>query len=125
LETATVMPAWVKWLADGRWVPRGLGAFLRTADVRESEDGSLLVKPLPGPAVERLAQTAVVEEIRSGLAHYLGYVPEVRVEPPREGPENARRVTQNEVREHTLQALFRQEPRLERAVEELDLELME
>lgn len=125
LEAQAVMPAWVKWLADGRWVPRGLGAFLRTADVRESEDGSLLVKPLPGPAVERLAETAVVEEIRSGLAHYLGYAPEVRVEPPREGPENTRRITRNEVREHTLQALFRQEPRLERAVEELDLELME
>jgi hypothetical protein len=47
------------------------------------------------------------------------------VESPRPAPETARRVTQNEVREDTLRALYRQEPRLERAVEELDLELME
>ena len=35
------------------------------------------------------------------------------------------RVTEDEVREGTIKSLFRQEPRLERAVEELDLELME
>jgi hypothetical protein len=34
-------------------------------------------------------------------------------------------VTRSEVREDTLRALIRQEPRLERAVQELDLELME
>jgi hypothetical protein len=34
-------------------------------------------------------------------------------------------VTEEEVREDTMRALFRQEPRLQRAVEELDLELMD
>jgi hypothetical protein len=34
-------------------------------------------------------------------------------------------VTEDEVREDALKALYRQEPRLERAVEELDLELMD
>jgi DNA polymerase III subunit gamma/tau len=36
-----------------------------------------------------------------------------------------RRFTQEDVRADTLRALYRQEPRLERAVEELDLELMD
>jgi hypothetical protein len=35
------------------------------------------------------------------------------------------RVTDAEVRQDTLRALYRQEPRLRRAVEELDLELMD
>ena len=35
------------------------------------------------------------------------------------------RVTEAEVRRHAMEALFRQEPSLQKAVEELDLELME
>ena len=40
-------------------------------------------------------------------------------------PAKPQRVTEAEVRDHVLKALYRQEPRLQRAVEELDLELME
>ena len=54
--------------------------------------------------------------------------PPVRI-PEVEAPEEERgrpdRVTREEVHADTLRALYRQEPRLERAVEELDLELME
>jgi hypothetical protein len=83
------------------------------------------IRPLPGPAVDRLAERVVLDEIRRGLTPFLGRTPALIVESAEAPPEAPRRVTQNEVREDTLNALFRQEPRLERAVEELDLELMD
>jgi DNA polymerase-3 subunit gamma/tau len=116
--------AWRRWLDEGT-VPRGLGAFLRSAEILESEQGVLTIRPLPGPAVDRLAEPVVLDEIRRGLTPFLGRTPALIVEGADAPPEAPRRVTQNEVREDTLIALFRQEPRLERAVEELDLELMD
>jgi hypothetical protein len=41
------------------------------------------------------------------------------------GEATTRRISRDEVRADTLKALYRKEPRLERAVEELDLELMD
>ena len=46
-------------------------------------------------------------------------------EPPRDPAGAPRRITEDEVREDSLKALYRQEPRLRRAVEELDLELFD
>jgi hypothetical protein len=122
---ADALEAWTRWLEDGLGVPRGLGPFLRSAEVRLSQGGVLAVRPLPGPAIERLREPAVVAELRRGLGRYLSALPEVVVESPADGSEGPRRVTRSEVREDTLRALIRQEPRLERAVQELDLELME
>jgi hypothetical protein len=123
--SANGIEAWQRWLDDGRTVPRGLANFLRSAEVREGEDGTLTLAPLAGPAVERLADREVMNEIRTGLTPYLGRPPVVVLQRPDEGPDKPARVSPEEVREDTLKALFRQEPRLERAVEELDLELME
>ncbi len=86
------------------------------------------ITPPPGPAVDRLGEPAVQKEIRAGLTPYLGRPLRVRVVVAGTGeaaPGTARRIGREEVRADTLKALFRKEPRLERAVEELDLELME
>ncbi len=123
--SGSALEAWSRWLEDGKTVPRGLGAFLRSADVRESEDGALTVTPLPGPAEERLGRAAVLNDIKSGVSRYLGRPPDLVIARSGSEPADRHRVTQGEVREDTLKALYRQEPRLERAVEELDLELME
>jgi DNA polymerase-3 subunit gamma/tau len=125
--SGTLAEAWGRWLDGGLGVPRGLLAFLRSATVREVE-GTVEISPPPGPAVDRLGETAVQEEIRVGLTPYTGRSLRVRVVPA--GPEEAapvpaRRIGRAEVRADTLKALIRKEPRLERAVEELDLELME
>ncbi len=117
--------AWHRWLDAGSSVPRGLGAFLRSAHIQEGAEGSIVVTPLPGPAIERMGQPAVITEICDGMAPYLGRRPDVRVEAPDMPPEAPARVTREEVQADTLTALYRQEPRLERAVEELDLELMD
>jgi hypothetical protein len=89
------------------------------------EDGRIAVGGLPEPAAERLGEPAVVEAIREGLAPYLGRAPRLVVEPADSVPSAPSRVTEEEVRDDTLKALYRQEPRLKRAVEELDLELMD
>ena len=122
---ATPLEAWNRWLEDGSTVPKGLGAFLRSAHVRESEGGALLVRMLPGPAAERLEDVSVLDDIRRGITPFLGRAPEIVVERATGEAEAKGRVTRSEALEDTLRALYRQEPRLERAVEELDLELMD
>ena len=76
-------------------------------------------------ARERLARGPVVETIERGLGRHLDRPAVLVVGEPLEAPDAARRVTHEEVREDTLKALIRQERRLERAVQELDLELMD
>jgi DNA polymerase-3 subunit gamma/tau len=117
--------AWQAWLNDGKAVPKGLGAFLRTARVVELDDGRISVGGLAAPAEERLGEGVVLEAIREGFAPYLGRPVRLVVESSAATPSVTRRVTEKEVRDDTLRALYRQEPRLKRAVEELDLELME
>jgi DNA polymerase-3 subunit gamma/tau len=123
--TGSAPEAWRRWLDSGRSVPAGLTAFLRSATVEDLGDGAVSVSPLPGPAAERLRDPVVREAIRSGLEPFLGRPVDVRVGVPSEALPRASRVTESEVRDDTLRALFRQEPRLKRAVEELDLELMD
>jgi hypothetical protein len=120
-----VEEAWLSWLDSARTVPRGLSAFLRSSTVRELSDGRVEVTPLPGPATERLRNSAVLAEVRRGLEPYLGRVPDLVFVSPAEAVSEAVRITDEEVRGDTLSALLRQEPRLREAVEELDLELMD
>ena len=120
-----VEEAWLSWLDSARTVPRGLSAFLRSSTVRELSDGRVEVTPLPGPATERLRNSAVLAEVRRGLEPYLGRVPDLVFASPAEAGSEAVRITDEEVRGDTLSALFRQEPSLREAVEELDLELMD
>jgi DNA polymerase-3 subunit gamma/tau len=117
--------AWNEWLETGRTVPRGLAPFLRSASVSADQDGAIRISSLAEPAVERLADPATLQAIRDGLAPHLGRVPDVIVDNRPKDRMPSVRVTDAEVRQDTLRALYRQEPRLRRAVEELDLELMD
>jgi DNA polymerase-3 subunit gamma/tau len=121
----SVEEAWRSWLESGKGVPRGLGSFLRSAKVSEGAEGRVHITDVAVPAVERLLEPAVQQAIRDGLGAHLGRVPELVVDGPSGAPSKAARVTEAEVRDHALKALYRQEPRLQQAVEELDLELME
>lgn len=125
VPTDDIVEAWGRWIASGRGLPSGLGPFLHSAAVAEDDAGGLVITPLPGPAMERLGQPAVVEAMREGMTPFLRRHPVLRVESPAGVRGRPERVTREEVHADTLKALYRQEPRLERAVEELDLELME
>ncbi|NJD20756.1 MAG: hypothetical protein FIA95_15905 [Gemmatimonadetes bacterium] len=120
----TLAEAWSGWLESGRGVPRGLLAFLRSASVEEDATG-VEIYPPPGPALDRLAEPAVLEQIRAALSARLGRQVEVRVATSGGTGLPGPRIGREDVRADTLRALYRKEPRLEKAVEELDLELME
>jgi len=75
--------------------------------------------------MERLQEPGVLEEIRAGLLPWVGRPVALRVTPPEAPGAPPTRVSREEVRADTLKALYRKEPRLEQAVQELDLELME
>ncbi|HET9948668.1 MAG TPA: DNA polymerase III subunit gamma/tau [Longimicrobiales bacterium] len=120
----TPAAAWQAWLDEGSRVPRGLGTLLRGASVRDEPDGRLRISDLAPPAAERLADPTVLKAVREGLAAHLGRPAELVLDAA-PGPARARRITEEDAREDTLKGLFRQEPRLREAVQELDLELME
>ena len=125
VPTEDIREAWRRWLDSGRGMPSGLSPFLHSAAVSEDDTGALVITPLPGPAVDRLGQATVIEAIREGMTPFLGRRPVLRVDAPNSDRARPDRVSREEVHADTLKALYRQEPRLERAVEELDLELME
>ena len=106
-------------------MPKGLGMFLRSATVTELPDGEIQLSSIPEPIAERLAEPEVIGKIQDGLTLFLGGPPRIILEGDLSMSREPGRVTEDEVREGTIKSLFRQEPRLERAVEELDLELME
>ena len=124
-STDDPLEAWAFWLEDGSDFPRGLRPYLHAAEVGADDDGRLVIRVPAGPATQRLDEPAVRATIAEGLARHLGHRPELRVEPLGDAPDPERRVTVEEVRSDTLKALYRQEPRLERAVQELDLDLMD
>jgi hypothetical protein len=124
-RSSSAAEAWQDWLDRGRGVPRGLGSFLRAATVTDGPDGRVHISGLAEPAGERLAEPAVQQAIREGLADRLGRIPELVLDAPSVAPGRSNRATKAEVHDDTLKALYRQEPRLQKAVEELDLELMD
>lgn len=123
--TDDIMVAWSRWLASGRGIPAGLRPFLASSEIEADDQGRLIVRPLPGPGSERLAQRTVIDHLEEGLSPWVGRRPSIVVEAPRVQVQELGRVTHEEVQADTLRTLFRQEPRLERAVQELDLELMD
>ena len=117
--------AWTRWLESGNNIPLGLSGFLRSAEVRELSDGRLEVTTLPGPGARKLKEPEVMSEICKGVAAYLKRAPDIVIADIKTEPLNTERITEKSVREDTLRELLQQEPRLGRAVEELDLELMD
>ncbi len=121
--------AWDWVLESGTGVPSGMAGFLRNAD--PVLRGSDVVVHLPGPAAERLAADAGEKRgLERALEHALGRPAVLVVEVAGPGAdrspgETAGRVTQDTVRETRLKELVNQEPALGRAVEELDLELLD
>ncbi len=118
------MEGWKRWVESGRGVPSGLTTFLRTAKVEPTRDG-LTILPQAGPASERMGSSAVVEAMTEALTPFVGRRLKLVVAEPEDGAGLKPRITQEDARNDTLKALYRQEPRLQRAVEELDLELMD
>ncbi|RMH21741.1 MAG: hypothetical protein D6701_02100 [Gemmatimonadetes bacterium] len=135
---ADLAEAWSRLLDQGKGVPRGLGLLLRAGRLLPGEGGRLTLVLPPGPAVERLREGIErrrLEEALAGVLHRpaaLDVVAEgeasaetAQAAAGEERPGRPLRITQDKVREDRLKELVQREPLLQRAVDELDLELLE
>lgn len=106
-------------------IPPGMATFLRSARAAAVDGGVRLA--VDATAAERLAASPGDRaRLRDGFEAALGSPVEVEVVVARsEAAAGGERITQDVVREGRLRELMDQEPALERAVEELDLELLD
>jgi DNA polymerase III subunit gamma/tau len=110
---------------DGGELPSGMTPLLRAAVVRE-EDGRLIIELPEGPAHERLSEPVSRRTVIDALRVRMGSEPELVVRMKRAGSTGETgRVTRETVKADRLRTLVEREPLLKRAVEELDLELIE
>ncbi len=121
--------AWFRVLEAGQGVPTGMSSFLRTSRPRDAGEGKVALE-LPAPAAERFGAVAGARHaLQEALSQALGRAVELEItalsDAPEQGRDGPARVTQDTVRQGRLRELVEKEPLLERAVEELDLELLE
>jgi hypothetical protein len=118
------MSAWKGLLDEGVGLPPGLLMFLRGADARVADDGALEIG-VAGPALERLKGSSA-RSLEEALSRAAARVVTIRLrETAGHAPEPEGRVSRDQVRQGRLRDLVDKEPALRRAVEELDLELLE
>jgi hypothetical protein len=118
------LSSWKGLLQEGVGFPPGLLTFLRGAEARVADDGALELG-VPGPALERLKGSAS-RSLEEALSRAALRAVTIRVhEADNRGTEPESRISREEVRKGRLRDLVEKEPALRRAVEELDLELLE
>ncbi len=115
---------------EGEGVPAGLGLFLKAAVVRAEAGGRLVIELPPGPGLERLSGEASSERraLEAALAGRLGRTVLIDVRAQGGGGERVappRRLTPEQVRADRLRRMLEEEPLLERAVQEWDLEWLD
>ncbi len=114
---------WVRMLDDGG-APVGMGPFLRAASVSEGPGGEIRVRLPAGPGLDRLREPEILRHLTLGLTGQIGRPARIVLDPVDEGADTTR-ITLESVRSDRLRELIAKEPVLERAVEELDLELLD
>ena len=116
--------AWERVVEGAGDLPAGTSGFLRGCELVSGEGDDTFVLPVPAPVLERLST-----DDRAGLAAALARVlgrPGVTLDVVAVGDTTgAGRISQERVREGRLRELIREEPALEHAVQELDLELLD
>jgi len=127
--------AWRALVASGkRFGPGGLRVALQAATVvEETGDGRLVLEIPGGPFAEALQSAPVHRELEEALALHSGRNSvkiSIRAADRDSGtttrvPDPSGRISEGSARETRLRELVRQAPYLERAVAELDLELMD
>ncbi len=122
----TVSQAWEYILETGDAIPSGMRPFLRAAKVTEEPSGRVLIELPAGPGLERLSSPTTHRRLADALEELLQRPAELTLREAGDGSDEApARISQETVRADRLTELMKREPLLERAVEELDLELME
>jgi DNA polymerase III subunit gamma/tau len=106
-------------------VPTSIRLFLRGARVLEAEPGQVTVEMPPGPVLEELeADKRARQALETGIAERLGRPVQLQVVAP-SGPADPQRLTPERVRARQVDRLAAEEPALDRAVKEWDLEMLD
>jgi DNA polymerase III subunit gamma/tau len=106
-------------------LPSGLGMFLRTAAVSEGPGSRVTIEMPPGPGFEILDDDARARRtLESALADRLGRPVDLEVRTATDSGAHAR-LTPERLRARQVQQLAKEEPALDRAVKEWDLEMLD
>ena len=119
--------AWRLLIEQGTGVPSGMRPFLKAATVSHSEADAAVVIELPvGPGLERLEDPSARKTLQKALGGLMNTEPEIVVRAAGHGgPPQRERISTEAVRHDRMKRLIKREPRLQRAVDELDLELLD
>jgi len=128
LDLPDVRAAWRGVLEAGDGVPTGMGLILRPARLSVTGPGAIQVGVPPGsPVLERLSRPVVRRPLEEALAKRLGRPVSLEFVASAEAgaPSGGGRITAEAAREERLKRLVEEEPVLEAAVQEWDLELLD
>ncbi|MBD50061.1 MAG: hypothetical protein CME23_07235 [Gemmatimonadetes bacterium] len=119
--------AWVLLVEEGADVPSGMRPFLRAATVSDSESEGVVVIELPaGPGLERLEDPSARRALQKALGRLMHAEPEIVFQASGDGaPARSERISPETVQKDRMKGLIKREPRLQHAVDELDLELLD
>ena len=110
---------------DREMLPPGLTTLLQGARVENSGERGLRIGLPGGMGLDDLPRNSV-PALRNALARRVGFTPELEFDEGRsKAPRPPRAVSPQQVRHEHLSELVEREPLLARAVEELDLELVD
>ena len=123
---ADLVTAFKTVLRQGRGtLPGGLPTILKGASVEKAGESGLRIALPDGMGLDDLPRNSVAS-LRQALARHLDYTAEIDiVEGGGAAPRAPRAVSPQQVRQERLEELVEREPLLARAVEELDLELVD
>ncbi|HSJ14126.1 MAG TPA: DNA polymerase III subunit gamma/tau [Longimicrobiales bacterium] len=112
--------------------PAGMGVFLKAAEIVSDTGDVVTIELPPGPGLERLVgEAATREAVRRALSDSLGRAVQLEVReqggtpasPGKKPARTAQRITPEKVRADQLARLVKEQPALDTAVREWDLEL--
>lgn len=128
-DLASVRRAWKGILEEGSRIPAGTGFFLRAADLALADGGATvrIVLPANAPMLEPLSDARRRAPLEQALASRLGGPVRIEIVAGEAGPAPAaeRRITAEGARQERLRRMAAEEPLLEAAVREWDLELLD
>ena len=127
LSPLTAVDAWGLLVEQGTGVPNGMRPFLRAATVSQTETEGVVVIELPaGPGLERLEDPSARRTLQRALGGLMSAEPEIVVRAAGDGaPRPRERISPEAVRNDRMKGLMKRDPRLQHAVDELDLELLD
>jgi hypothetical protein len=119
--------AWALLVREGAGIPSGLRPFLRAATVSESKAEGVVVIELPaGPGLERLEDPSARRALQEALGALMNAESEIVFRASGDGtPQRRERISPEAVQKDRMKGLIKREPRLQHAVDELDLELLD